>query len=1251
MIFEVTPEHIEALSDSDLRTLVGYLAEQETVRAGHSPSNVTYGGHQNAKDGGIDVRVDLKNLAIAGYIPRTQSGFQVKAEDMSASAIQQEMCPGGKLRPAIIELGEVDGAYVIVSSKGSVSDSSLSRRRNAMASAISTVPRAAGLHVDFYDRRRLATWVNQHPGVIPWVRSRVGLPLAGWRPFGDWSSSPGSTDEEYLTDEGLRFVGTSLNDNGLKVVDGLNKLRKILSQPKSVVRLVGLSGVGKTRMVQALFDPKIGSDALTPHVAIYADLADEPDPVPLELLSRLENLGQSCVLIVDNCSIDLHRRLTTRITTGTSAISLITVEYDINDDEPQNTDVFRLEPASNDVIEKVLKRRYTTLTAPEIRTIAAFSEGNFRVALALADTAKTGESLANLKDSDLFQRLFRQKNEDNPALLKAAKVCSLVYSFDGETLEGEAAELSILATLAEQTVSGLHGHVAELYRRQLIQKRSKWRALLPHALAHKLAKQALQDIPLAQLKKSFVEAAPERLLKSFSRRLGCLHDSYEAQALVTEWQGEGGWISAHIGNLNALGMTVLDNVAPVNPGATLRSVQAAADRRPDFFRENVNSAELVKLLRSLAYDAASFDQAVGLIGQFARSKTESNNMGDAINVFKSLFFIVLSGTHASAEQRAVFLRKLAGSGRSEDRQLVLAALDAMLECNHFTSSYGFEFGARKRDYGFHPRNRTEQFNWFRSVLSLCMDLSALPAFRRDVRSMLASQFRFLVGSVPLDDLIVVAEKFASDGGWPEGWAGVRGAVREARQANEKDAVAKLETLEVKLKPGSLSDRIASYVLPPEWGTLDVAEIDLGDEKKYEAPTKQVEKICEGIGGELAHDLDALAVHLPQMLLSPSSRVFIVAGAIGRDTDDPQRAWEIICKEVLAPAHNEKIFTFPGAFLAGLQGKNHKLVEKWLDDALASQSLCRFLINMQISVGIDARGCERLIEVAKLSTVSTHMFGNLSHGRATQHLTGADLMRLLLAIAERPDGLETAIDIFHIRIFSLISDKKTIDHTDRQIARTLLARVDVERHNRHETHDLVEITRTCLVPPEDNSIARQLCERLRDAIRHGNVWVHDYHELVAVLGIFFPRIVLEVLVEQSDGERYSSVFENLGERQASPLRTINGAFLLDWAHEKPQSRFARLAEVITPWEDKEIERDNAASTCVAWTTTAMRLMNEAPDPGEIVQIFRYRLHPSGWSGSLADILTRRVPLLEYLTNDPNQRIAKSAQEAVAFPAVT
>src|SRR5690606_20332807 len=143
---------------------------------------------QNAKDGGVDVRTDLGTAAIKGYIPHPQTGFQVKAEDMPRGDILKEMRPGGKLRQSIIELGKATGAYVIVSSKGSVSDTSLTKRRNAMAEAIAGDPTIAALHLDFYDRRRVATWVNQHPGLIPWVRSRIGMPLSGWRPFEDWSS-------------------------------------------------------------------------------------------------------------------------------------------------------------------------------------------------------------------------------------------------------------------------------------------------------------------------------------------------------------------------------------------------------------------------------------------------------------------------------------------------------------------------------------------------------------------------------------------------------------------------------------------------------------------------------------------------------------------------------------------------------------------------------------------------------------------------------------------------------------------------------------------------------------------------------------------------------------------------------------------------------------------------------------------------------------------------------------------------------
>jgi hypothetical protein len=111
MIFEVTAEHIEKLKDDDLRALVGRLCEQELRTQGRAPAAVTWGGDQNAGDGGIDVRVDLPNgAAIQGFVPCPAAGFQVKAQDMPRHEILDEMRPGGTLRPSIAELAARRGA-------------------------------------------------------------------------------------------------------------------------------------------------------------------------------------------------------------------------------------------------------------------------------------------------------------------------------------------------------------------------------------------------------------------------------------------------------------------------------------------------------------------------------------------------------------------------------------------------------------------------------------------------------------------------------------------------------------------------------------------------------------------------------------------------------------------------------------------------------------------------------------------------------------------------------------------------------------------------------------------------------------------------------------------------------------------------------------------------------------------------------------------------------------------------------------
>jgi hypothetical protein len=98
-----------------------------------------------------------------------------------------------------------------------------------------------------------------------------------------------------------------------------------------------------------------------------------------------------------------------------------------------------------------------------------------------------------------------------------------VYSFEGEALTGDEAELPRLALLADQAPRELYRHVGELLRRDLAQQRGVWRAVLPHAVANRLAARALEDTSYDLIDQQLVTGGTDRLARSFSRRLAFLH--------------------------------------------------------------------------------------------------------------------------------------------------------------------------------------------------------------------------------------------------------------------------------------------------------------------------------------------------------------------------------------------------------------------------------------------------------------------------------------------------------------------------------------------------------------------------------------------------------------------------------------------------------------------------------------------------------------------------------------------------------
>ncbi|WED54665.1 hypothetical protein OE059_11470 [Exiguobacterium profundum] len=205
-MLEINGKDISELSDSDLRALIGLLCEAELRTYGLPTAGVTWGGHQNAKDGGIDVRVDiLSPLHADSFIPKSKTGFQVKKPDMPRADIISEMRPKGKLRQVIRDLVDSKGAYIIVSSQGSTADSALKDRKKAMLDALSDYSNYTDIKVDFYDRERIAGWVRSHPALVLWVREKIGRPIQGWRTYENWANCPLGIEEEYMLDEHVRL--------------------------------------------------------------------------------------------------------------------------------------------------------------------------------------------------------------------------------------------------------------------------------------------------------------------------------------------------------------------------------------------------------------------------------------------------------------------------------------------------------------------------------------------------------------------------------------------------------------------------------------------------------------------------------------------------------------------------------------------------------------------------------------------------------------------------------------------------------------------------------------------------------------------------------------------------------------------------------------------------------------------------------------------------------------------------------------
>ena len=976
--------------------------------------------------------------------------------------------------------------------------------------------------------------------------------------------------------------------DGLDVLAGIAQMRAAL-RPGRSIRLVGLSGVGKTRFAQALFDTNVGVEALDPSLAFYADAGQGCDPPAIAMATYLIQARIPAILIIDNCSAELHGNLTRLCCVEGSTVGVLTIEYDIRDDLPTGTDTFMLGDASPELVATLVVRRYKSISAVDARTIGEFSGGNARVGLALAHTLQVGESLAGLLDEDLLLRLFVQRNPDDKGLLAAAEACALLYSFDGATAEGTEAELPRLATLAGCSVIQLHRYIVELQDRGLIQARARWRALLPHAIANRLADRALRFIPLGLIETQIGPATPERLFRSFSRRLGYLDKVPAAVCLVERWMSDPKLLG-DVGNLAPLGLEILRNIAPVIPERVLAvleeaCVQGSLSALPDRQRW-----DFALLARHIGYEATLFERCATLLVGLAQLNDSDNRVENVADLLASMFSPVLSGTLASPAQRFAVMEALLQSDAAWIVSLGSKALSVALESVHFSSSHSFEFGARSRGYGFQPKSLTEQTAWFSAAVALAVRVGLLNCpGAAAARFVLASKFAALWFHAEIqEDLEQAVLTIAKRGFWEDGWIAAREAAWRAVERADINA-PRIAALRDALAPSGFDELVKVHVLREGSWLLDTEDTAEG----IQSSMSRADDLAADLGRWGADELAQLGAMLPDLITQGSGRQFQFARGLGEAAADPLALWGRIidCAGSLGDQAGTAALI---GFLISWKNREPENVELALEEAVSEPALTRLFPAIQIPLGLSAAAIARLRRSISLRAAPAKSYDLLRDPGYWSSVPASEPAAILEDVATLPDGWVVLGEILQF----LFQSREVPDPAKPTLAllgRRLLLQTDfASASGGRRAYQLAVIAAVSLQGDDARPDAKSICQALLATLPRIFMLMHDYGDLLMALFKVQPDVALEVFLKESrfrDNFHFAAaddLTEAWQRHRHNPITAVPDNRVVSWCDLDPAENYLAAAACVPLTE-------TAQSGHTTWSRIALELLRRAPDP--------------------------------------------------------
>ena len=283
--FEVTSRHLAAVSKDLFPELLRLLLSAEALSHGIPPDGIHVSDNIDAPDGGEDGRISWDGgLERTSFLPGRLCQFQLKTGKIGPTTAGHEVLPKAEEVKSMVQSVLKGSGHYIVLSTNSYTRQQIEAREISIREAL----RGTGLEIDdtqvnFRDAGMLADWINTHPAVATWLLVKT-TPGGLLGPFQSWSHWAGRFEHDaspWVDDERLGELRRFLRD------------RVAIGQPHSMARIIGLTGVGKSRLVLEALRSTVTED---PEQSFLSDLvlyAVEGEVNPQTLSTTFQKLADS----------------------------------------------------------------------------------------------------------------------------------------------------------------------------------------------------------------------------------------------------------------------------------------------------------------------------------------------------------------------------------------------------------------------------------------------------------------------------------------------------------------------------------------------------------------------------------------------------------------------------------------------------------------------------------------------------------------------------------------------------------------------------------------------------------------------------------------------------------------------------------------------------------------------------------------------------------------------------------------------